>query len=126
MKIVCSLISLMGKFYIILSIQIIAIYFKSYLTTESVSETMNFPPLDAAHEEKYIQGVYSLIVIYIIFLLLFYAPLSVNLPLLYLFKLSLNIGCIQSCTIQTIVYVGPQIRFIRITYSFIKDHLWSW
>ena len=56
---------------VILSIQIIAIYFKSYLTTESVSETMNFPPLDAAHEEKYIQGVYSLIVIYIIFLLLF-------------------------------------------------------
>ena len=31
-----------------------------------------------------------------------------------------------SRTIRTVVYVGPHIRFVRTTDSFIKDHLWSW
>ena len=29
-----------------------------------------------------------------------------------------------SRTVQTVVFVGPQIRFIRTTESFMKDHLW--
>ena len=38
----------------------------------------------------------------------------------------LNLLPILSRTIRTVVYVGPHIRFIRTTSSFIKDHLWSW
>ena len=37
-----------------------------------------------------------------------------------------TIPFILSRTIWTVVYVGPHVRFIRITYLFIKDHLWSW
>ena len=33
---------------------------------------------------------------------------------------------IVSRTIQTVVYVGQQIRLKKTTYFFIKDHLWSW
>ena len=32
---------------------------------------------------------------------------------------------IPSQIIPNVVYVGPLIRFIRNTYLFIKDHLWS-
>ena len=31
-----------------------------------------------------------------------------------------------SRTIQTVVNVGPWIRFIRTTDLFIQDHPWSW